>query len=173
MLGDGQSVHQSFGRAAIALLMLVASLTVSAEERWQFYFHAVDKDNAGNIVEALDVLKIKPNYLCQYIYEGNRLLARRMSYFVGRQTRPLDGVLYSYDKDGSILSTGYFAWNLTGQRTVRFTKVYSGANYTIFDATPPRPDDRVTNKLRRIEARLEELKRLEKRGLLRRIFGGE
>ena len=65
MRGDGQPVHQYFGRAAVALLRLVASLTVSAEECRQLYFHAVDKDNTGN-------------------------------------------------KDGSILSTGYDAWNPHG-----------------------------------------------------------
>ena len=96
-----------------------------------------------------------------------------MFAFFGEQETLLSEVLYAYDDKGKLLSTAYYSIPFgSNKRELKYTKVYHGQNYVIYDYTPP-PDDGVRSALESIEREVKRLQKLEKRGLIKKILGWE
>lgn len=94
-----------------------------------------------------------------------------ISPFIDEGEQLLTEVVYSYNEDGTPLSTAYYTYDLFGTKKLKFSKVYHGAAYTVYDNRPPEEDDRILREIESLTDEIKDLQRLEKRGLLKKILG--
>lgn len=134
-------------------------------------YTAVRRDGQGRITEAVSFLKGKPNYYYRYLYRNGNIIYRGMYAFVDEGEQILTEVVYSYNEDGTPLSTAYNTYDLFGTKKLKFSKIYHGAAYTVYDNRPPEKDERLLREIESLNDEIKELQRLEKRGLLKKILG--
>ena len=80
----------------------------------------------------------------------------------------------NYWAHGTLLSTASYSYAFgSSRRELKYTKVYHGRNYVVYDHRPPQQDDRALNALKSIENEIKHLQKLEKRGLIKKILGWE
>jgi hypothetical protein len=184
------------------IIVFFSCVALSAEEYWTDYFHftskeqfdegpqmfsrleedaayskgsftVVSRDDKGRVIEAVSMLQNKPNYYYLYVYDNDYIIYRGMFVFLGEDEQLISEVIYARDESGKPISTAYYKYDLFGKKSLAFTKVYQGENYIVYDNRPPERDTSVLDELEKIGEELKELQQLEKRGLIKRIFGWE
>ena len=183
-------------------ILILFTVLLSAEEYWRDYIHRSDPDNfdmpplmtgeldredalrsgsytvvernsAGNILEAVTMLRNEPNYYFVYYYdEDGRLLLHEMKAFLQNDEILISRVIYTYDGTGSLQSSACYSTNIISrQKKLKYLKEYTGSNYRLFDYTPAEPDPQRERKLDEVKRNLEELIRLESRGAIKKLLG--
>jgi hypothetical protein len=202
-----RNVVTGMARIAVCCVLLFTATTIAAEEYWTVWIHGTDKDSfdgpalaygkldrtaalafsnytvvernaAGDPVEAVQMLSGKPNFRYVYWYgkRGEQII-RLMEYWDGSAMVAMSEIVWDYDEAGRRLSAGRYLYPTVAQgggpRQLLMVKVFTGSNYVVHDyrASSDPALAELGRKLDRMQASLAELQRLEKRGLLAKILG--
>jgi hypothetical protein len=135
-------------------------------------YTAAARNGKGEVSEAISFLRGEPNYYWTYLYDDRgRILQRIMAAFLPDGELPLSRLQIAYKDDGAYTAAYYTSNPVDPSWKLKYLKTFDGIQLTVTDYTPQKPDPALLAELKRVNAQLEELDRLESRGILKKIFG--